>query len=179
MPNGDAPLVRSNDRARGRSVRAPCLLLAVLATGADLPRPLLRQSMRLVATTSDLASLARAVTGDLAQVDSIIPPATDPEAFEPRPSDLAKLKGAAIVVRVGLGYDHWLDKLLQRHGDAAVHRGGAGYVDASARHPAARGEGPQPRCDRPRRPRPRSRQPALLARPGQCRGHHGRNCRSR
>jgi ABC-type Zn uptake system ZnuABC Zn-binding protein ZnuA len=88
-------------------------------------------SMRVVATTSDLASLAHAVAGDLAQVETIIPPAADPEAFEPRPSDLAKLKGASIVIRIGLGYDHWLDKLLSMHGDAAVNRGGAGYVDAS------------------------------------------------
>ena len=69
--------------------------------------------MRVVATTGDLASLARAVTGDLAQVETIIPAAADPEAFEPRPSDLARLKGASVVVRVGLGYDHWLDKLLR------------------------------------------------------------------
>ena len=87
--------------------------------------------MRVAATTSDLASLAHAVAGDLAQVETIIPPATDPEAFEPRPSDLARLKGASIVIRVGLGYDHWLDKLLTMHGDATVNRGGAGYVDAS------------------------------------------------
>jgi ABC-type Zn uptake system ZnuABC Zn-binding protein ZnuA len=89
------------------------------------------QNMRVVATTGDLASLARAVVGDLAQVEAIIPPAADPEAFEPRPSDLARLKGASVVVRVGLGYDHWLDKLLSMHGDAAINRGGAGYVDAS------------------------------------------------
>ena len=87
--------------------------------------------MRVVATTSDLASLAQAVTGELAQIETIIPPAADPEAFEPRPSDLAKLKEASIVVRVGLGYDHWLDKLLLMHGDVAVNRGGIGYVDAS------------------------------------------------
>ena len=87
--------------------------------------------MRVVATTGDLASLARAVVGDLAQVETIIPPATDPEAFEPRPSDLARLKGASLVIRIGLGYDHWLDKLLSMHGDAAINRGGAGYVDAS------------------------------------------------
>ena len=85
----------------------------------------------MVATTGDLASLARAVTGELAQVDTFIPPASDPEAFEPRPSDLARLKGASVVVRVGLGYDHWLDKLLSTYGDAAINRGGAGYVDAS------------------------------------------------
>src|SRR5215813_11427196 len=89
------------------------------------------QNMRVVATTGDLASLARAVVGDLAQVEAIIPAAADPEAFEPRPSDLARLKGASVVVRVGLGYDHWLDKLLSMHGDAAINRGGAGYVDAS------------------------------------------------
>jgi ABC-type Zn uptake system ZnuABC Zn-binding protein ZnuA len=89
------------------------------------------RTMRIVATTSDLASLAQAVAADLAQVETIIPPTADPEAFEPRPSDLTRLKGASIVIRVGLGYDHWLDKLLTMHGDAAVNRGGAGYVDAS------------------------------------------------
>jgi ABC-type Zn uptake system ZnuABC Zn-binding protein ZnuA len=99
------------------------VLLATPATKAD--------GLRVVATTGDLASLARAVTGELAQVDTFIPPASDPEAFEPRPSDLARLKGASVVVRVGLGYDHWLDKLLSTYGDAAVNRGGAGYVDAS------------------------------------------------
>jgi ABC-type Zn uptake system ZnuABC Zn-binding protein ZnuA len=85
----------------------------------------------VIATTTDLASLGRAVIGDLGQVESFIAPAADPEAFEPKPSDLARLKGAAVLVRVGLGYDHWLDKLLAMHGDAAVNRGGRGYVDAS------------------------------------------------
>ena len=117
-------------RGGGRcSPRLVLLLLSVL--GLPLVVTSAAAGMRVVATTSDLASLAEAVTGDLAQVETIIPPAADPEAFEPRPSDLAKLKGASIVVRVGLGYDHWLDKLLSMQGDAAVNRGGAGYVDAS------------------------------------------------
>jgi ABC-type Zn uptake system ZnuABC Zn-binding protein ZnuA len=131
LPNGNGRIVRSKNGARGSfGPRALLVLLAILSTGL-IAQPAAAQSLRLVATTSDLASLARAVTGDLAQVETMIPPATDPEAFEPRPSDLAKLKGAAVVVRVGLGYDHWLEKLLQKHGDAAVHRAGAGYVDAS------------------------------------------------
>jgi ABC-type Zn uptake system ZnuABC Zn-binding protein ZnuA len=94
-------------------------------------RPAQAQSVRVVATTTDLASLSRTVAGDLASVDVIIPPGSDPEAFEPRPSDLVKLKDAALVIRVGLGYDHWLDKLLSQHGDSTIKRGGAGYVDAS------------------------------------------------
>ena len=89
------------------------------------------QTMRVVATTADLASLARTVAGNLASVDVMIPPGADPEAFEPRPSDLAKLKDAGMIIRVGLGYDHWLDKLLSLHGDKTINRGGLGYVDAS------------------------------------------------
>jgi ABC-type Zn uptake system ZnuABC Zn-binding protein ZnuA len=111
--------------------RAASLALAagILASLVSGTAP--AQQLRVVATTSDLASLARVLAGDLAQIETIVPPAADPEAFEPRPSDLAKLKGAGVVVRVGLGYDHWLDKLLSLHADAAVNRGGAGYVDAS------------------------------------------------
>jgi len=101
------------------------------------------RNMRIVASTSDLASLAQAVAGDLAQVETIVPPAADPEAFEPRPSDLARLKGASIVIRVGLGYDDWLNKLLMMHGDAAVNRGGAGYVDASVGIPLLEVKGSQ------------------------------------
>ena len=127
MPAGDR--LRDPDLARARFVPRAALagIVATLLVSSAAPA----QNMRVVATTGDLASLARAVVGDLAQVEAIIPPAADPEAFEPRPSDLARLKGASVVVRVGLGYDHWLDKLLSMHGDAAINRGGAGYVDAS------------------------------------------------
>jgi len=127
LPAGDR--LRDPDLARARFVPRAALagIVATLLVSSAAPA----QNMRVVATTGDLASLARAVVGDLAQVEAIIPPAADPEAFEPRPSDLARLKGASVVVRVGLGYDHWLDKLLSMHGDAAINRGGAGYVDAS------------------------------------------------
>lgn len=89
-------------------------------------------ALRVVATTTDMASLAAAVGGDLVTVESIIPPATDPEAFEPRPGDFDKIRRADLLVRVGLGYDYWLDTLVIRNGDRRLMRGGAGYVDASA-----------------------------------------------
>jgi ABC-type Zn uptake system ZnuABC Zn-binding protein ZnuA len=88
-------------------------------------------AMRVVATTSDMAALAAAVGGDLVTVESIVPAAADPEAFEPRPGDLDKVRHASLLVRVGLGYDYWLDSLITRIGDRRLMRGGAGYVDAS------------------------------------------------
>jgi ABC-type Zn uptake system ZnuABC Zn-binding protein ZnuA len=99
-------------------------VLAVASGGAAAP-------LRVVATTTDLAALAAAVGGDLVTVDTIVPAAVDPEAFEPRPGDLGKLRTADLVVRVGLGYDHWLDKLLAHNGNPRVMRGGEAYVDGS------------------------------------------------
>ena len=62
--------------------------------------------LRVVAATTDLAAIATAIGGDLVTVETIVPAAVDPEGFEPRPGDLAKIRGAGILVRVGLGYDH-------------------------------------------------------------------------
>jgi ABC-type Zn uptake system ZnuABC Zn-binding protein ZnuA len=127
LPAGDGRRRRGCARRASATRAALAAIIAILLASSCA----WAQNINLVATTSDLANLAKAVTGELARVETIIPPAVDPEGFEPRPGDLARLKGASIVVRVGLGYDHWLDKLLSMHGDAAVNRGGAGYVDAS------------------------------------------------
>jgi ABC-type Zn uptake system ZnuABC Zn-binding protein ZnuA len=89
-------------------------------------------AMRVVATTTDLAALAGAVGGDLVEVQTIVPPGADPEAFEPRPGDLDKVRRADILLRVGLGYDYWLDRLIAQIGDRRLMRGGEAYVDASA-----------------------------------------------
>lgn len=116
---------------RARPAPSVLFVLAGLLAALSTAQTADAQTRRIVATTSDLASLARSVAGEHAEVEPIVPPQADPEAFEPRPSDLAKLKDAAVVVRVGLGYDHWLDKLLLLHGDAKVNRRGDGYVDGS------------------------------------------------
>ena len=88
--------------------------------------------LRVVATTTDMAALAAAVGGGVATVEAIVPAAVDPEAFEPRPGDLDKVRHAALLVRVGLGYDYWLDALIGRIGDPRLTREGEGYIDASA-----------------------------------------------
>jgi ABC-type Zn uptake system ZnuABC Zn-binding protein ZnuA len=89
-------------------------------------------AMPVVATTTDLAALVAVVGGDLVSVESIVPSGVDPEAFEPRPGDLAKVRHAALLVRVGLGYDYWLDGIVNQTGEKRLMRGGEAYVDASA-----------------------------------------------
>ncbi|MGZ5042171.1 MAG: metal ABC transporter substrate-binding protein, partial [Usitatibacter sp.] len=88
--------------------------------------------LNLVATTAELHSLADAVGGDLVASSHLIPAGQDGESFQPRPQDLAKLRDAQVLVRVGVDYDLWLDRLLAQAGNAGVQRGAPGYVDASA-----------------------------------------------
>ena len=99
--------------------------LAIFGAGSALA------ATRVVATTTDLAALAAAVGGDGVSVESIVPAGVDPEAFEPRPGDIAKVRQAALLVRVGLGYDYWLDGIVNQTGDKRLMRGGEAYVDAS------------------------------------------------
>ena len=103
---------------------------AALAAALVLTAPA-QAELRVVAATTDLAAIAAAVGGDLVTVETIVPAAVDPEGFEPRPGDLEKIRNAGVLVRVGLGYDHWLDKLVRQTGNARLMRRGDGYVDAS------------------------------------------------
>jgi ABC-type Zn uptake system ZnuABC Zn-binding protein ZnuA len=101
----------------------------------------------IVATTADLGSLAAAVAGPFADIDVIVPPGLDAEAFEPKPADIAKLRDAALIVRVGLGYDPWLDKLLRQIGDPRFARGGPALVNASTGIPLLEVKGRAPTPD--------------------------------
>ena len=114
----------------------------LLAAGLALAPPV-SAALRLLATTTDLAALASVVGGDLVEVESIMPAGVDPEGFEPRPRDFDRLRRTDVLVRVGLGYDYWLDALLNRNGDLRFMRGGNAYVDASTGIPLleVRGQG--------------------------------------
>jgi ABC-type Zn uptake system ZnuABC Zn-binding protein ZnuA len=106
------------------AVAAPMMAMAAALTLA----PSAAAKLAIVTTTPDLQSLAEAVGGDLVAVASIVPAGVDAEAFEPKPGDIARLNAADLVVRVGLGYDEWLDRMLR---NVRLMRGGAAHVDAS------------------------------------------------
>jgi ABC-type Zn uptake system ZnuABC Zn-binding protein ZnuA len=111
---------------RARRAGACALVVAVLAFAAQAcAAPL------VVATTPDLKSITEAVSGGAVRVATLVPAGTDAEAFEPRPSHLALVRDAALIVRVGLGSDEWLDRLLRQAANPHLQRGGAGYLDVS------------------------------------------------
>jgi ABC-type Zn uptake system ZnuABC Zn-binding protein ZnuA len=104
---------------------APCFALAQTTPVQAEAR------IRIVTTTTDLRSLAEAVGGDLVDAVSLVPANFDAEEYQPKPQDGLRLKEARLVVRVGLDYDLWFDRLLEASAVRELRRGGAGYVDAS------------------------------------------------
>ena len=87
--------------------------------------------IHVIATTTDLRSLAEAVGGDFIDAVSLVPANFDAEEYQPKPQDVMRLKNARLVVRVGLDYDLWFDRLLEASATRDIKRGGPGYVDAS------------------------------------------------
>ncbi len=90
-----------------------------------------QDSLEVVTTTTDLRSLAEAVGGNKIKAVSLVPPNMDAEEYQPKPQDVLRLKHARLLVRVGLDYDLWLDRLLVQAGMPEISRDGPAYVDAS------------------------------------------------
>ena len=118
--------------------------LALVAAAAlhAAPAPL-----RVVATSTDLAALVEAVGGSRVAAESLAPPAADPHAIEIKPSHLARLNRAEVLVRVGLDHEPWLEPAVRAAGNARIARGADGDVDASRGVRLLQSETPRLRAD--------------------------------
>lgn len=80
-------------------------------------------AVSVLATTTIWADIAANVGCDgVAHVDTLMPPGTDPHAYEPSLRDRARIGDADVIVANGLGLDAVLDDLVG-HGTAVVHVG--------------------------------------------------------
>jgi len=70
-----------------------------------------QEKIRVITTSADLKSLAEAVGGDRLVVESLTAPDHDPHAFEVKPAQLARLRNAELIVRIGLDHEPWLARL--------------------------------------------------------------------
>lgn len=86
---------------------------ALTAIPRNLARPL-----RVVASTSILADVARNVGGDLVELNALVPLGSDPHDVNLAPSDLRSIEGADVVFVSGLGLE---THLLQAVGTAGLH----------------------------------------------------------
>jgi ABC-type Zn uptake system ZnuABC Zn-binding protein ZnuA len=93
--------------------------LAVVSGCGDDDSPAGDARLRVVATTTQVADLARQVGGERVEVKGMLAANTDPHEYEPRPSDAESVTNARIVLRSGGDLDEWMDELVDSSGSKA------------------------------------------------------------
>jgi len=88
------------------------LALVLLAGCSRAPGTVALGSAHVVATTSTLASLAAAVTGDPAQVRSLVPVGASPEDYQPSPQDITAVHDASVLIENGVNLESWLQSTI-------------------------------------------------------------------
>ena len=114
-------------KARSWFVIIVCLLgwLSPAPSRADSP-------LKVVATLTDLGSIAAAVGGDKVQVTTIASGVQDPHYVDPKPSYVVKLRDADLFLVNGLDLEiGWVPPLLDGARNGRIRVGAPGYVDCS------------------------------------------------
>ena len=89
-------------------------------------------TLSIIATTEDLASIAKEIAGDRATVEALARGYQDPHFVEPKPSFILKLNKADVLIAVGREMEiGWLPPLIQQSRNARIQVGADGYLDAS------------------------------------------------
>ncbi|HNS05244.1 MAG TPA: zinc ABC transporter substrate-binding protein [Candidatus Saccharicenans sp.] len=83
-------------------------LAAVLSRIGQAAEP----DLLIVTTIFPLTELTREITGGQDEVYQLIPTSAEVHDFQLRPSDLAKLRSASLLIRIGSNLEPWLDRIL-------------------------------------------------------------------
>ena len=95
---------------------------------------LLAAPISIMTTTTDIASIAKAVAGDFATVESIASGHEDPHDLTVRPSFVTKASKADLWIRVGLELEiGWEPPILRDSHNRRIQVGAPGHLDASAK----------------------------------------------
>ncbi len=99
-----------------RRVQAAVLALALLAAACGDASGSGEERVSVVATTTILGDVVRAVAGDDADVAVILPVGADPHDYQPSARQVAAIANADLVVANGLGLEQGLGKVLDEAG---------------------------------------------------------------
>ena len=113
-------------------MKAMLLALSVVFALATASAASADGKLNIIATTEDLAAIAREIGGDRVSVESISRGYQDPHFVEAKPSFILKLQRADLLIVVGRELEiGWLPPLVQQSRNAKIQAGANGYLDAS------------------------------------------------
>ena len=118
-------------RSRGAHALFVLALLVALTLGVLADPAAASDRIRVVATINDHRLLVEAVGGDLVEVDVLARPAQNPDDLEVRPSHMAKVRRADLLVINGLDVDSWVEAVVVGANNPKVIPGAPRRVDVS------------------------------------------------
>lgn len=93
-------------------------------------------ALNVVATTSSVGVVARAVGGDAVKITVLAPPDRDAHMLQARPSMMVALRNADLLIAVGAELEvGWLPAALAGAGNGKIQPGSGGYFEAAAQVP--------------------------------------------
>lgn len=90
----------------------------ILALALAFADPAAAAGLRVVASFSILADMVATVGGERVEVSAIVGPDADAHVYEPTPSDARRLAEADLFVVNGLGFEGWMERLVEATGYA-------------------------------------------------------------
>ncbi len=72
--------------------------------------------LKVLTTIAPLYSFTKNITGDLADVDNLLPSGVGPHEYSFSPNDVKKITGADVLIKNGVNLESWLDKLIASAG---------------------------------------------------------------
>ncbi len=105
---------RKRPRTHRRGLTPAAIFVALLAAGTCVPAvpAVAAGPLRVVTTTTDLASLAQTIGGDKVKAEALVPAGFNADLYSPRPSDLFKIHRARLFIQIGLGLEEWARDLV-------------------------------------------------------------------
>jgi zinc/manganese transport system substrate-binding protein len=96
------------------------LLLASAAALAFAAPAFAQEKLRVIATFSILGDIVTNVGGDRVEVTTLVGPDGDAHVFQPAPADAQAVAGAQVIVANGLGFEGWMERLVEASGTSAA-----------------------------------------------------------
>ena len=104
------------------------MMAAILAVS---PTSLAAKTLNVVASTLDMADITEQIGGERVSVYAISTGKYDLHFFDPRPSQVMKLRKADVLIVGGLDVDVWIQSLIDASRNGRIRFGSVGYIDPS------------------------------------------------
>lgn len=96
-------------------------LFLALITTLGLAFPLAAQEPLKVTTSfSILADITAEIGAERVEITSLVGPDGDAHVYQPTPVDARNMAGAALIIANGLGFEGWMDRLIEASGTGAA-----------------------------------------------------------